>query len=89
MGGGLSFSLVFYFRVCRLSDVPLHRTMKCFFWRALQGAVATAGAISRAIVGDIFPPQRSASVLGYIAMGISVAPILGPILGGIRREILG
>ena len=60
-----------------------------FIWRALQGAVATAGAISRAIVGDIFSPQRSASVLGYIAMGMSVAPILGPMIGGIMGETIG
>ncbi|MGA0229106.1 MAG: MFS transporter, partial [Paracoccaceae bacterium] len=38
-----------------------------FFWRAVQGAVAIAGVLSRAIVGDVFSPQRSASVLGYIA----------------------
>ena len=51
--------------------------------------MATAGAISRSIVGDIFPPQRSASVLGSIAMGISVAPILRPIIGGVMRETFG
>ena len=60
-----------------------------FLWRALQAAVATAGVLSRAIVGDIFPPQRSASVLGYIAMGMSVAPILGPMIGGVMGETLG
>ena len=60
-----------------------------FLWRTLQGAVATAGVLSRAVVGDIFPPQRSASVLGYIAMGMSIAPILGPMLGGIMGETLG
>ena len=60
-----------------------------FLWRALQAAVATAGVLSRAIVGDIFTPQRSASVLGYIAMGMSVAPILGPMIGGVMGETLG
>ena len=66
------------------------RSYEAFFLlRALQAAVATAGALSRAIVGDIFPPQRSASVLGYIAMGMSVAPILGPMIGGAMGETLG
>ena len=37
MSGGLSFSLVFYFLVYRLWDAPLHRAMKCFFWRAAGG----------------------------------------------------
>ena len=60
-----------------------------FFWRAVQGAVAIAGVLSRAIVGDVFSPQRSASVLGYIAMGMSIAPILGPMMGGIMGETLG
>ncbi len=60
-----------------------------FLWRALQGAVATAGVLSRAIVVDIFPPQSSASVLGYISVGMSVAPILGPMMGGIMGETLG
>ena len=60
-----------------------------FFWRAVQGAVAIAGVLSRAIVGMFFAAARSASVLGYIAMGMSIAPILGPMMGGIMGETLG
>ena len=40
-----------------------------FLWRALQAAVATAGVLSRAIVGDIFTPQRSAGVTGVYCYG--------------------
>ncbi len=60
-----------------------------FIWRALQGGIATASVLSRAVVGDLFNPQKSASVLGYIAMGMSIAPIIGPSIGGLMSEIFG
>ncbi len=58
-------------------------------FRALQAFVATAMVLSRAIVRDLFPQDRAASVMGYVTMGMSVSPMLGPILGGYLDEAYG
>ena len=60
-----------------------------FIWRVLQGAIVTASVLSRAIVSDLFTVKKSASILSYIAVGMSIAPILGPALGGVISEIFG
>lgn len=58
-------------------------------FRVLQGAVATGSALSRAIVSDIVPPTQAASMLGYLSMAMSLAPIIGPTIGGGLAEVLG
>ena len=57
--------------------------------RIMQGAIATGLALSRAVVGDVSSPQGAASTLGYISMSMSLAPILGPSLGGVLSETYG
>ncbi len=59
------------------------------FFRVLQGGVITGAALSRAIVSDIAGPKQAASILGYMAMAMSLAPIVGPSLGGFLGEIAG
>lgn len=59
------------------------------FFRVLQGSVITGAALSRAVVSDIAEPQKAASILGYIAMSMSLAPILSPAIGGIISEFAG
>lgn len=55
--------------------------------RALQAAGATSGLIlTRVIVHDIYGDQRTASVLGYIIAAMTLAPLVGPILGGVLIE---
>jgi len=58
-------------------------------FRILQGSVITGAALSRAVVSDIAEPQKAASILGYIAMSMSLAPILSPAIGGIISEFAG
>ncbi len=53
------------------------------FFRILQGA--TGGALqplSQAVLLEAFPPQERGKAMGFWALGIVVAPILGPVLGG-------
>lgn len=57
--------------------------------RFLQGAIITGGALSRVIVRDILPPKEAASMLGYIAMAMAIAPMLGPMAGGVLDEFFG
>ncbi len=51
--------------------------------RVLQGASGGAlQPISQAILLESFPPQKRGMAMGVFAMGVVVAPILGPTLGG-------
>src|SRR5437762_6082437 len=52
-------------------------------FRVIQGA--TGGALqplSQAVLLEAFPPQARGKAMGFWGLGIVVAPILGPVLGG-------
>jgi MFS transporter, DHA2 family, multidrug resistance protein len=52
-------------------------------FRILQGA--TGGAmqpISQAVLLEAFPPQERGKAMAFWGLGVVVAPILGPVLGG-------
>jgi DHA2 family multidrug resistance protein len=53
------------------------------FFRIVQGA--TGGALqplSQAVLLEAFPPHDRGKAMGFWGLGIVVAPILGPVLGG-------
>ncbi len=52
-------------------------------FRVLQGAIIAGWTLSLAIIRDTAPPQQAASRIGYVAMAMAVAPMLGPIVGGL------
>ena len=60
------------------------RTCRCSSsFRLLQGA--TGGAmqpLSQAVLLEAFPPHERGKAMGFWGLGIVVAPILGPVLGG-------
>src|SRR5829696_7836353 len=52
-------------------------------FRLLQGA--TGGAmqpLSQAVMLEAFPPEQRGKAMGFWGLGIVVAPMLGPVLGG-------
>src|SRR5437867_5728344 len=52
-------------------------------FRVLQGICGGAlQPLSQAIMLEAFPPERRGKAMGFWAVGIVVAPILGPVLGG-------
>jgi MFS transporter, DHA1 family, multidrug resistance protein len=58
--------------------------------RLAQALGGCAGMVlSRAIVRDVWGRDRAASVLGYVAMGMAVAPMLAPTLGGLLETGFG
>jgi MFS transporter, DHA1 family, multidrug resistance protein len=58
--------------------------------RAAQAAGACAGVVlGRAIVRDIYGPDRAARMLAYIGGAVALAPMVGPILGGMIQSLLG
>src|SRR3984893_12916516 len=65
-----------------LCGLPPNRTTMIVF-RCLQGA--TGGAmqpLSQAVLLEAFPPSDRGKAMGFWGVGIVVAPILGPVLGG-------
>jgi DHA1 family bicyclomycin/chloramphenicol resistance-like MFS transporter len=58
-------------------------------FRLLQATIASGIALSRAIVRDMVPAERAASMIGYVTMGMSLAPMLGPMAGGLLDEAFG
>lgn len=58
-------------------------------FRMAQATVASGMVLSRAIVRDMFPPNEAASKIGYITMGMTLVPMVGPILGGYLEQAFG
>jgi len=58
-------------------------------FRMMQAGIVVAMVLSRAIVRDMVPQDRAASMIGYVTMGMAVVPMLGPILGGILEQAFG
>lgn len=58
-------------------------------FRMISAAVVSGMVLSRAIVRDLAPPDQAASMIGYVTMGMSLAPMVGPMIGGFIGEALG
>ncbi len=58
-------------------------------FRLLQGAVIAGMALSRAVIRDMAPPQEAASMMGYVAMVMALAPMVGPVVGGVLDQMFG
>jgi len=57
--------------------------------RFLQGVVISGWAVSQTAIRDMVPAREAASLMGYVAMAMSVAPMLGPMFGGVLDEVFG
>lgn len=57
--------------------------------RMLQSAVIAGMALSRAVIRDMAPPQEAARMMGYVAMVMALAPMLGPVVGGVIDQAFG
>ncbi|MEZ5811091.1 MAG: multidrug effflux MFS transporter [Rhizobiaceae bacterium] len=57
--------------------------------RLLQAFSAAGMVLSRAIVRDLVEPNRAASMIGYVTMGMALAPMVGPVLGGLLEQQYG
>lgn len=69
---------------------PLAPTVESFLAiRMVQASVASGMVLSRAIVRDMVDTDEAASMIGYVTMGMTLAPMIGPALGGVMDEIFG
>ena len=68
----------------------LSTTFEVFMtFRLLQAAIVSGFVISRATVRDIVAREKAASMLGYVAMGMALAPMMAPPLGGFLADTFG
>ena len=56
--------------------------------RIIQISGGAAGLVlGRAIVRDLHEPKEAASMLGYVTMGMAVAPMIAPTIGGVLDDL--
>ena len=58
-------------------------------FRLLMAGVASGAVVAMAIVRDTRTRQEAAAMIGYISMAMAVAPMLGPMLGGVLDTAFG
>ena len=58
-------------------------------FRMAQAVIAAGMVLSRAVVRDMVPDAQAASMIGYVTMGMSIVPMIGPVLGGVLEEAIG
>lgn len=57
--------------------------------RVFQGTAIAGMVIGRAAIRDVVTTDEAASRIGYVAMAMTLAPMVGPIVGGYLSEIYG
>lgn len=58
-------------------------------FRMAQAIIAAGMVLSRAVVRDMVSGDRAASMMGYVMMGMSLVPMIGPVIGGALDEWFG
>jgi len=59
------------------------------FFRMMQATIAVGMVVSRAIVRDMYGQEESASMIGYVTMGMSIVPMIAPSIGGMLDTAFG
>ncbi|MBD3662687.1 multidrug effflux MFS transporter [Sulfitobacter sp. TSTF-M16] len=80
------YALVLYM-IATLGCIFAPNTSVFLFFRMAQAIVATAMVLSRAVIRDIYEQDKSASVIGYVTMGMSVVPMVSPLVGGALEQL--
>ncbi|MFN3719324.1 MAG: multidrug effflux MFS transporter [Rhizobium rhizophilum] len=57
--------------------------------RMVQTSVVAGLVLSRAIIRDMVPMEEAASMIGYVTMGMTLIPMVGPTLGGLLSDAFG
>lgn len=58
-------------------------------FRMAQAVIVTGMVLSRAVVRDMVPQEQAASMIGYVTMGMSIVPMVGPAIGGVLDTAFG
>ncbi len=58
-------------------------------FRIFQGAIVAGMVLAPAVIRDTRPAGETASLMGYVSMAIAIAPMTGPMIGGVIDEMVG
>jgi len=58
-------------------------------FRMAQAVIAAGMVLSRAVVRDMVSDAQAASMIGYVTMGMSLVPMIGPVIGGVLDDLYG
>lgn len=58
-------------------------------FRMIQAAIVAGLILPRAAIRDMVPQAQAASMIGWVTMGMSVAPMIAPAIGGVLDETFG
>ena len=77
------------FLVATVACILAEDIVTFLIFRMVQAVVAAGLVLSRAIVRDMVPAAKAASMIGYVTMGMAMVPMVGPALGGVLDEAFG
>ncbi|WP_246100826.1 multidrug effflux MFS transporter [Palleronia caenipelagi] len=58
-------------------------------FRGFQAVIVAALILPRAAIRDLYPTNEAAAMIGYVTMGMSVAPMVAPAVGGALQGLFG
>ncbi len=79
----------FLFMLSTLGCIFAPNAVVFLIFRTLQAVMATGLVLSRAVVRDMYPQDKAASMIGYVTMGMAVVPMIAPMIGGALDEFIG
>ena len=59
------------------------------FFRMVQAVIVAGLILPRAAIRDLYSQNDSASMIGYVTMGMSVVPMIAPAFGGVLEGLFG
>lgn len=77
------------FLLATLGTIFAPDTGTFLFCRMVQAVVSTGIVLSRAVVRDMVDGPAAASMIGYVTMGMSLVPMIGPLIGGALEQRFG
>ena len=78
-----------FFMLATLGCIHSPNAEVFLFFRMCQAIIAVAMVLSRAIIRDLYDQDQSASMIGYVTMGMAIVPMISPGLGGLLDQAFG
>jgi DHA1 family bicyclomycin/chloramphenicol resistance-like MFS transporter len=77
------------FIVATLACIVAPSAETFLIFRMISATAAVGFVLSRAIVRDMVPAAEAASMIGYVTMGMSLVPMVAPVIGGTLEGAFG
>ncbi|WP_166416940.1 multidrug effflux MFS transporter [Cochlodiniinecator piscidefendens] len=82
-------SAVLIFAIASIGCVLAQDITTFLIFRMLQGGMVAGYTLSMAIVRDTHSEREAVSLIGYIGMSMAIAPMVGPMFGGLLDTFFG